>query len=275
MRHPSGRRGRGGGRRPTAAAAVVATAMALAGGAALILHNGSGTTPPPRPAVAPPDDLTRPATGRATHGHPSAEARSMPHLSAEVARLRASTPADPAVSDRAQVAGDETGQPDLYAAAFTRTLLTQDYAAPRRGLLGWVQAESAPTAEPTVIGLVPRRLRDRWAVFSLTDGPVPPIPTPRQWTALGMQDAVTTVRIHRTTEPVAWSAAVANGTVSDPGATARTVTATLTLHRAQDGRTTSTARDVALTLVLEGPPQRDRWGFVGAVTYESVPAGSP
>ena len=275
MRAPSGRRGRGGRRRPTAAAAVLATAIALAGGAAFTVHAGFGTTPAPRPAVAPPDELTRPARERATHGHPSAAARSTPHLSAEVARLRASTPADPTVSDRAQVAGDETGQPDLYAAAFTRTLLTQNYATPRRGLLGWVQAESAPTAEPTVIGLVPRRLRDRWAVFSLTDGPVPPIPTPEEWTALGMQAAATTVRIQRVTEPVAWSAAVANGTVTDPGATARTVTATVTLHRAQDGRTTSTVRDVALTLVLEGPPQRDRWGFVGAVTYESVPAGSP
>ena len=275
MRPPSGQRGRGGLRHPAAAAAVVATGIALAGGAAFTVHMGSDTSPTPRAAAAPPDELTRQATGRATPGRPSAPARSMPQLSAEVARLRASRPADPAVSDRAQVAGDETGQPDLYAAAFTRTLLTQNFATPRRGLLGWVQAESAPTAEPTVIGLVPRRLRDRWAVFSLTDGPVPPVPQPEQWTALGMQHAATTVRIRRVTEPMAWSAAVANGTVTDPGATARTVTATVTLHRAQDGRTTSTVRDVALTLVLEGPPQRDRWGFVGAVTYESVPAGSP
>ena len=176
MRPPSGRRGRGGLRHPAAAAAVVATGIALAGGAAFTVHMGSDTSPTPRAAAAPPDELTRQATGRATPGRPSAPARSMPHLSAEVARLRASRPADPTVSDRAQVAGDETGQPDLYAAAFTRTLLTQNYATPRRGLLGWVQAESAPTAEPTVIGLVPRRLRGRWAVFSLTDGPVSPIP---------------------------------------------------------------------------------------------------
>jgi hypothetical protein len=72
-------------------------------------------------------------------------------------------------------------------------------------------------------------------------------------------------------EPIPWSTAVAAGEISDPGVTAREVTALVTLHTTEGGIDHRTVTSVALTLNLEGPPALSNWGFVGAVTYDAIP----
>lgn len=173
------------------------------------------------------------------------------------------------------IAGEATTQPDLYAAEFVRRLLTQDYDTPRGAHLAWVQAESTPTSDPLVVGLVPADLRDRFAVYSVTDtsdGPAP-VPTEAQWVALAAAHASTTVRIDRVVEPTAWANAVRAGRITDPGTTARLVAATVTRHTTTAGHERTETFSVALSLNLEGPPSRADWRFVTAVTYTAIPMG--
>lgn len=196
-------------------------------------------------------------------------------LEAEVARLRA-TPEVTTDSTLPKIVGDATTQPDLFAAEFARRLLSQDYRTPRQTLLSWVQGESALTPEPLVVGLVPPSLRGRWAVFTVidaTDGPTP-IPTTGQWARLAEQAGTSTVRIQRVIEPMAWSNAVESGQITDPGITARIVSAEVTLTTVVNGRTRHAVSSVELGLEFEGPPTRGQWGFVGAVTYTPIPVRS-
>lgn len=196
-------------------------------------------------------------------------------VAADIARLRAVRWVTPGPRE-ARIAGDVTEQPDLYAAEFVRRLLTQDYRRPRAEHLSWVQAESALTTEPLVVGLVPKDLRSRLAVYSVTEaaGQAPAVPGTREWIALGVQHAYTTVRIDRVEEPMAWSTAVSSGRISDPGITGREVAATVTLHYLKTGRPASATSSIAMTLNLEGPPTRGSWGFVTVVTYSSLPVSA-
>jgi len=171
------------------------------------------------------------------------------------------------------IQGDDSQQPDLYAAAFARRLLTQDYQTPRADLLAWVQAESAQSTEPLVVGLVPSELRDRFAVYSVTDatsGPAP-IPSEDDWRGLATRNAATTAVIDRVIEPQSWSNAVDAGRIQDPGVTARQVHATVTRSVGTD----TTTYSVEVTINLEGPPSRAGWGFVTLLTYTSIPVGTP
>lgn len=98
----------------------------------------------------------------------------------EVERLRA-LPAVAAGRRAEAIAGEAILQPDLYAAEFVRRLLTQDYRTSRESQLRWVQAESALTREPLVVGLIPAELRYRYALFRSpmpTTLPLPSLPTP-------------------------------------------------------------------------------------------------
>jgi len=195
-----------------------------------------------------------------------------PRLAYEVSRLRNSRPVPPRISSgRSRITGEASLQPDLYAAAFVKGLLTQSYVTPRSDLLGWVQAESALSTEPKVVSLIPVDQRSKWAVFSVSQEANPPVPTMTSWTSLGLRRGYTTVEIQRVTEPVPWSTAVAAGEISDPGVTAREVTALVTLHTSEAGIDREIVSSVALTLNLEGPPARANWGFVGAVIYDAVP----
>lgn len=196
-------------------------------------------------------------------------------LEAELARLRAA-PEMTTDSTLPRITGHATQQPDLYAAEFTRRLLTQDYGKSRQTWLSWVQTESARTDEPLVVGLVPPELRDRWAVFTVTDATdsPAPIPTAEEWARLSKQTGRTTVRVLRVSEPMAWTNAVEAGRITDPGITARIVSAEVILTTVVDGRTRHQATSVELGLEFEGPPTRDMWGFVGTVTYAAIPLGS-
>lgn len=231
----------------------------------------------PTTAAANPSSTAQPsATPRSSPAAPSeAPAAPADPVAADIARLRAVSWVRPETRE-ARIAGDVAEQPDLYAAEFVRRLLTQDYRRPRAEHLSWVQAESAQTSEPLVVGLVPKDLRSRLAVYSVTEaaGQTPAVPGASEWRALGVQDAYTTVRIERVDEPMAWSTAVSSGRISDPGVTGREVAATVTLHYVKAGRPASATSSIAMTLNLEGPPSRESWGFVTAVTYSSLPVSA-
>jgi len=170
------------------------------------------------------------------------------------------------------IAGEVAQQPDLYAAEFVRRLLSQDFRTPRSVHLRWVQAESAVTREPLVVGLIPHELRDRYAVFSVTDDADAPAPIPseREWEALSLQHGYTTVTIERVEEPFAWTNAVASGRISDPGITGRDVTATVVRHTTVDGERRTATFSVAVSINLEGPPTRSTWGFVAVISYTAI-----
>ena len=192
-----------------------------------------------------------------------------PHLDAEVARLRAAPAARAKEAVTEPIDAETRSHPDLYAAEFARQLLSQDYRASREDLLAWVQSESALTSDPLVVGLVPKELRDKLAVFTVsdsTDGPAPVLPA-AEWDRLADAGAFAKARVQRVTEPLAWTNAVEAGRITDPGLTARVVSAEVSLH--VQGRVE--VFSVELSLEFEGPPVRDDWAFVGAVSYTSMP----
>jgi hypothetical protein len=183
-------------------------------------------------------------------------------------------PVPPATSTlHPPVSGPAARQPDLYAEAFTRLLLTQNYTTSRQELLEWVQSESAGSAEPTVVGLTPPALRSRLAVASVQHQPgggPAPVPSAAVWTARARLHGYTTVHIQRVVTPIGWATALAAGQITDPGVTAREVDATVTLHTLTHGHPETSVASVALTMNLEGPPVRTGYGFVTAVTYTVV-----
>jgi hypothetical protein len=243
---------------------VVATLLTL--GIAAIIRMSSGPTT--RPGDSSQSSQLR---NNARAIEPPVSPEQATAVANEVDRLRNSQPVQPRISEgRSRIAGEASLQPDLYATAFVKELLTQNYVTPRGDVLSWVQTESALTSEPRVVGLTPPELRSKWAVFSVSEGPTPTVPTIADWSSLGLRHGRTTVEILRVVEPVPWSTAVAAGVISDPGVTAREVTALVTLHTIEAGINKKIVTSVALTLNLEGPPARPNWAFVGAVTYDAV-----
>ena len=84
-------------------------------------------------------------------------------LEQSIGRMRDVVPVQAATSPRyPAVSSEARQQPDLYAAAFVRELLTQDYRTSRDQLLAWVQSESAQSTEPLVVGLTPWNCAERW-----------------------------------------------------------------------------------------------------------------
>lgn len=196
----------------------------------------------------------------------------------QLEQLRAMPAPSPDPAQRDRIPDEARSHPDLYAAGFVTALLTQDYRTPRRQFLAWVDAEAATTTEPLVVGLVPVELRDRLAVYSVTeqsDGPgTSPVPSAAEWARLAALGGYTTVADVRVSEPLAWSNAVDAGRVTDPGVTARQVTATITLHTTAAGRESATRSSVSVTADFEGPPSRTSWGFVNVVLYTSLRQGT-
>jgi hypothetical protein len=205
-----------------------------------------------------------PGPSSLTAGQQSDLQQSLARMRAQIPIVPATSAGYPAVSSQARL------QPDLYAAAFTAELLTQDYRTSRDDVLAWVQSESAQSTEPLVVGLTPVKLRARLALWSIQDDTGSPAIVPNQavWTALAARQGYTTVRVQKVTEPVSWADAVAGGQITDPGVTARQIDAEVTLHTSDHGHPITAASSVALTIQLEGPPSRGGYGFVVAVIYD-------
>lgn len=200
-----------------------------------------------------------------------------PLVQEQLAQLRAMPVIQPDPSQSDRVPAEAKTHPDLYAAEFVRVLLTQDYGRPRQEHLAWVATEAGSTAEPLIVGLVPPELRDRLPVYSVVaqgDGPTSsPIPSAAEWARLAAIGGYTTVTDIRVSEPLAWSNAVEAGRVTDPGVTAREITATVTLRTTIAGASSASRSSVSLTADFVGPPTQPSWRFVNVVLYTSLPEG--
>jgi hypothetical protein len=252
---------------------LVAAALVLPAAVAAAVIAGGHVSPPPAGHVATGGSSLTAATTPSLSGTRSLTAEQQTGLQQSLARMRAQVPVAPATSARYPAVSSQARlQPDLYAAAFTRQLLTQDYRTSRGQLLAWVQSEAAQSTEPLVVGLTPVGLRGRLALWSVQDDTGSPaiVPSPSTWTALTQRRGYTTVQIQKVTEPVSWAAAVAGGQITDPAVTARQVDAEVTLHTTNHGHATTTRSSVSLTVQLEGPPTRVGYGFVVAVIYDVV-----
>ena len=262
----------GGGRtRVTVAACTTIGLLTLAGWAVL---NHTSTTAVGSERVQ--THQRAPATASVSPPESTAQGANAPAAEEDLERLRAVEPVQASSTPR-RIAGEQAQQPDLYAAEFVRRLLTQDYRSPRQTHLAWVQSESAQTREPLVVGLVPSELRDRLAVYSVSDaadGPSP-VPTEQEWRQLAAAGSYTSVQIQHVKEPLAWTNAVADGRITDPGITGREIAALVTRHTKGSRSDHAQRFSVAMTLNLEGPPARATWGFVAAVNYASIPIGAP
>jgi hypothetical protein len=167
---------------------------------------------------------------------------------------------------------DLTASPDQFARSFAIGQLSQDFRTSRSSLLSWVQAHSAVSPEPLVMGLIPAPARTTWAVTSVTDSSegTPAVPNQRDWDLLASVSGYQTVDIQRVSEPYPWVTAVAAGRISDPGVTAREIVAVVTRNTLESGEPRSVRSSVVLGVNLEGPPTRDTWAFVTLVTYTSI-----
>ncbi|WP_404385288.1 hypothetical protein LL946_04745 [Knoellia locipacati] len=257
----------GTSRMPRGAVAVALAVVVLAAtiGVAAV-HGGDGQ----QPSVSAPQQ-SAPAQREAVAEPSQPDGTTDVALQQGLARI-ASTPRYAGKPASPRINGAATEQADLYATEFVRRLLSRDYArVSRDSHLAWVQAESAATTEPLVIGLVPESARDRFAVWSVTDSTAGPAPVPEQdeWTQLASQRTVDTAQVERIHQPVVWTNAVASGRITDPGVTAREVSATVTRTSPAGTQRFS----VAVSLNLEGPPVRATLGVVGVITFTSIPVG--
>jgi hypothetical protein len=218
---------------------------------------------PAAPPVAAPGALTGALTPAQSAG-----------IASDIASLTAAPAVTPATSSRyPAITGAARFQPDLYARQFATRLLTQDYRTSRADLLAWVQSESVQSSEPRVVGLVPAELRPKLAVYSVTqavDGSAVAVPSQRDWAQWAARRAFTTVTIQKVVEPLKWSEAVASGELVDPGITAREIDAVVVTHWTERGTQKTSTHSIALSLSLEAPPAHNGYGFVTAVTYQSV-----
>ena len=253
-------------RRTWVLAATALVVLSLVGTVVIAGRHSSATSPGHSAARSAGPTESLPGTSSLTAEQQTGLQQSLTQMRAEVPVAPATSRRYPAVSSQARL------QPDLYAAAFTRQLLTQDYRTSRDDLLAWVQSESAPSTEPLVVGLTPVGLRGRLALWSVQDDTGSPaiVPNRSAWVALSERRGYTTVQVQKVTEPVSWADAVAGGQITDPGVTARQVDAEVTLHTTDNGQHTTAASSVALTVQLEGPPARGAYGFVVAVIYDVV-----
>jgi len=241
----------------------------------IIAGGQTSTTASGMPAV----DGSRPArmTAQQPSGPESLTSEQQRELEQSINRMRAVAAVQPATSlQYPAVSGRARQQPDLYAAAFVRELLTQDYRTSSRDeLLAWVQSESAQSTDPLVVGLTPAGLRGQMAVASVQDGVngLAPVPSQSDWAKLADRQGHTSVQIQHVSEPVSWASAVVNAQITDPGVTARQVDADVTLPTTYQGKTTLQRFSVSLVINLEGPPVRDGYGFVAAITYNAAAMG--
>lgn len=252
-------------------AGLLVTAAAVLGG-----HAVTSAPEPPAHPVRSHVDTPAPEGRAPTGGTPQPEPGRDAVVAAQLDRIRQLPPVRPPNDAEPPITGDASTQPDLYAAEFVRRLLTQDFRTPRDGHLAWVQSESAATTEPLVVGLVPGDLRDRLAVFSVTDNGNGPalVPAAEAWQALGSHAAYDTATVDQVIEPLAWRNAVAAGRISDPGVACRIVAATVTRHERVSGKNTTTKSSVSVTLNLEGPPTRPTWAFIAALDVTIQPMGT-
>jgi hypothetical protein len=202
-----------------------------------------------------------------TGSDPRADGPGYNVLSAEErARLAAAPDVAPATTTLLPpIPAADRVQPDLYARAFLTALFTHPYVGVTRDqMLAWVQAQQA--SSPFISGGTPSVL-NRLLVESASDpawsnGGFAALPDEAGWAQAVAGRAH--VRIDRLTcvLPLDWETAISSGDITDPGLTARLVSADMTMTWTDGGRPKTQRFSVALTLLLEGPPTARRYGVV-------------
>lgn len=168
-------------------------------------------------------------------------------------------------------------QPDLYARAFFTALFNHPYfGVTRTQMLGWVQMQQA--ASPFITG-GSRAEQDRLLVESASDpawnnSGYAALPDDAGWTQAAVGHA--SVLIDRLTcvTPPDWETAIGDGDITDPGLTARLVSADMTMTWTEGGQRKTQQFSVALTLLLEGPPTVGQYGVV-VIADTNVVQGAP
>lgn len=247
--------------RGKAIAAVIAL-TALVGFAVLgiVLPADHGATPHADPSSTTltgtgPNPTTDPGTqaGNVLSGQELAELDAAPSVAPVTSALLPPIPAQTRM------------QPDLYARAFLTALFVHPYAGVTRGdMLAWVQAQQATSSYIT--GGTPEQL-NRLLVESASDpawsnhgfAALPDEPT---WTAASAGWMAVSIQKLTCITPPEWEAAIAAGTITDPGLTERLVSADLRMTLTQHGHRVTQTVSVALTLLLEGPPTLSQFGVV-------------
>ena len=156
-------------------------------------------------------------------------------------------------------------QPDLYARAFVTGLFIHPYTGVTRAqMLAWVQTQQA--LSPFITGGTSVEL-NRLLVESASDPAwsnhgVAALPDDSGWA-----QAVagrTSVHIDRLTclTPPDWETAISDGDITDPGLTARLVSADMTMTWNDSGMRKTQKFSTVLTMLLEGPPTASQYGVV-------------
>ncbi len=226
-------------------------------GAALPGGHAGGHNPsdPIRPAGSGPTA----APAGATPGYNVLSPRELSLLAAAPKVAPATTPLLPPIppSDRTQ--------PDLYARAFFTALFTHPYTGVTRAqMLAWVQTQQA--LSPFITGGTLAEL-NQLLVESASDPAwsnhgVATLPDDSGWAqAVAGRASVRIDRLTRLTPPD-WEAAISDGDITDPGLTARLVSADMTMTWNDSGMRKTQKFSTVLTMLLEGPPTASQYGVV-------------
>jgi hypothetical protein len=215
-------------------------------------HNPSGPT---RTARSGPTGIP----SGATPGYNVLSPRELSLLAAAPKVAPATTPLLPPISP-----SDRT-QPDLYARAFFTALFTHPYTGVTRAqMLAWVQAQQA--LSPFITGGTPPEM-NRLLVESVSDPAwsnhgVVALPDDSGWAQAVAGRA--SVRIDQLTcrTPPDWETAISDGDITDPGITARLVSADMTMTWNDGGKLKTQNFSVALTMLLEAPPTASQYGVI-------------
>jgi hypothetical protein len=251
---------------------LVAAVLVCFGVLGLVLPGGHDTHPAGqsgRTPTAPPSGP--PAHPGADSGYSTLSPRELSMLDTAPAVTPGTTPLLPPIP-----AEDRT-QPDLYARAFFTTLFTHPYAGVTRGqMLAWVQAQQADS--PFITGGTPAE-RSRLLVESASDPQwsnhgYAALPDEAGWAqGVAGRASVRIGRLIRVTPPD-WETAIAAGDITDPGLTARLVSADMTMTWTESGKPRTQRFSAALTLLLEGPPTASQYGVVVIADTSAVQGAS-
>jgi hypothetical protein len=244
------------------AAGLAAAALVTFGVLGLVLPGGHGTGHAARPTDATTARTSGPAVVQAGSGptnYNALSARELSMLDAAPAVTPETTRLLPPIP-----AQDRT-QPDLYARAFLTGLFVHPYAGVTRAqMLAWVQSQQADS--PFITGGTVSE-RSRLLVESASDPQwsnhgYAVLPDDAGWAQAAAGRA--SVRIARLTctTPPDWETAISDGDITDPGLTARLVSADMTMSWTEDRKVRTQRLSVALTLLLEGPPATGQYGVV-------------
>lgn len=239
---------------------VIAGAIAVAllvcfGILGLVLPAGGRVLPTPSPHTSGPPA----SSGAAVGGYNILSSRELSMLDAAPSVAPATTRLLPPIP------ANDRAQPDLYARAFFTALFTHPYVGVTRAqMLAWLQAQRVES--PFITGGTAAEL-NRLLVESASD----PAWSNHGYAALaddaGWAEAVAgraSVRIDRLTcvIPPDWETAISAGDITDPGLTARLVSADMTMTWTENGHLNTRKFSAALTLLLEGPPTTSQYGVI-------------